>query len=248
MSDNLCTYDLINNTKGEERCQFVKANCHADYINFLRIHYCYFKATKYYSFPIFFLILVILFYLLSDTSNTFLSSSLTKIVDKLELNQNLAGVTLLALGNGASDVISSLVASTEIDGLEFSVGSLVGSGMFLTSFCLGLVAYYGENVSVVSKMFNRDIILFLISLIFFIIASLDKKISLFESLGFIGIYLINVLFAFLQDCQQKKEKKENEIGFIGGNLYGEYDDIKNTTNTSEYEYQSFEKNKIINEE
>jgi sodium/potassium/calcium exchanger 6 len=74
----------------------------------------------------------------------FLSTAITKIVETFNINQNIAAVTLLAFGNGAPDVISSLVASAEVEGIAFSISSLIGGGMFVTSFVLGAVVFRGK--------------------------------------------------------------------------------------------------------
>ena len=161
-----CTYTQISKiTSIPQICTFISKNCPQDYINFYYLHYCTFESHYYYTVPTFTIILIILFYLLSDTSNNFLGTALTKIVEKLKINQNIAGVTILAFGNGASDVISSLVVSNEIDGLEFAIGSLIGGGIFITSFIISLIIFYGNNLTVNPEFFNRDILLYIISVI-----------------------------------------------------------------------------------
>lgn len=57
------------------------------------------------------LIFVISMYLLGSTADEYLVNSLQFISQKLRLSETLAGVTLLALGNGAPDVISSFTAA-----------------------------------------------------------------------------------------------------------------------------------------
>jgi sodium/potassium/calcium exchanger 6 len=41
----------------------------------------------------------------------------------------MAAVTLLALANGAGDVITALVASGSSDGLAYNIGSIYGAGL-----------------------------------------------------------------------------------------------------------------------
>ena len=49
-------------------------------------------------------------YNLGSTADMYLSPALETISDKLSCSESLAGVTLLALGNGAPDVFASLSA------------------------------------------------------------------------------------------------------------------------------------------
>lgn len=201
-----CTLSSINSLLTiKDKCIFVSNNCSYEYINFYSFHYCIMRGIFPLSTVIIILILFILFFILSSTSDMYLSSSITRIIETFKINQNIAAVTLLAFGNGAPDVISTLVASSEPEGISFSINSVLGSGMFITSFVLGLVVYRGKDILVNSNMFNRNLILYLIALGHIILIGIKKKIHLFDSMGFIFIYLLNICFSF---CN-KKQKKEN---------------------------------------
>lgn len=62
-----------------------------------------------------------------------MSPALGELSQKLKLSQSLAGVTLLAFGNGAPDVLASMSAgsSGSSDGLYLAVSSLLGSQIFV---------------------------------------------------------------------------------------------------------------------
>ena len=206
-----CTYKYFKTLDSlEEKCSYALNSCEYEYINFYEIHFCYLSNSYILSLPLFFILLFIIFYLLSDTSNKFLSDSLTKIVDKFKMSQNLAAMTLLAFGNGASDVISSLVASSSSKGIEIAIGSLIGSGLFLTSLVFGMLICNGENLSVNPKSFVQDVLTYIFSLIVIFYISLNGNINLYESIFFVSIYLFNVLFSFLQDCKNKRSNIEKE--------------------------------------
>ena len=147
----------------EEKCQFINQNCPYNYINFYYLYYCLLKSSLLPSIIAFLIILILLFFILSSTSDLFLSTAMVKLIETYKINQNVAAVTLIAFGNCAPDIISSLVAS-ENDNISFSIGSIIGSGMFITSFVFGLVVFKGKEILVNSLMFNRDLILYLISL------------------------------------------------------------------------------------
>ena len=208
-----CTSIKINSLLNyEEKCQFISQNCPYNYINFYYIYYCLLKSSLLPSIITFLIILIILVFILSSTSDIFLSTAMVKLIETYKINQNVAAVTLIAFGNCAPDIISSLVAS-ENDNISFSIGSIIGSGMFITSFVLGLVVFKGKEIMVNSLMFNRDLILYIISLGVIIVIGIKKNINLFDSLGLIAIYIVNVLLAFFQgkkDSNKKNNKsKEN---------------------------------------
>jgi Ca2+/Na+ antiporter len=136
---------------------------------------------------------------------------MVKLIETYNINQNIAAVTLISFGNCAPDIISSLVAS-ENDNISFSLGSIIGSGMFITSFVLGLVVFKGKDIKVNSLSFNRDLLLYIIALGIIVIIGIRKKINFFYSLGFISIYILNVTLAFFHGKKDKNNKKEeNDI-------------------------------------
>ena len=138
---------------------------------------------------------------------------MVKLIETYNINQNVAAVTLISFGNSAPDVISSLVAS-ENDNISFSLGSMMGSGMFITSFVLGLVVFKGKDIMVNSFMFNKDLGLYLVALIIIIVIGIKKYINLVDSLAFITIYIINVLVAYFQGKKNKSKKTNDENDFI----------------------------------
>lgn len=147
---NACTFDQIVNKTISEIC-IISKDCEYDYVNLNELHYCTFDGKLYFSLPLLFLIGFICFYLLSDTANKYLSQALTNISDRLRLSQNLAGVTFLAFGNGAPDVISSIVASNgtnEDQGIDVAIGSLLGGGIFVSCLVFSMVVLFAKRVNV----------------------------------------------------------------------------------------------------
>ena len=205
-----CTSIKINSLLNyEEKCQFINQNCPYNYINFYYLYYCLLKSSLLPSIIAFLIILILLFFILSSTSDLFLSTAMVKLIETYKINQNVAAVTLIAFGNCAPDIISSLVAS-ENDNISFSIGSIIGSGMFITSFVFGLVVFKGKKILVNSLMFNRDLILYLISLSVIIFIGIKKNITLFDSLGLIAIYIVNVFLAFFQGKKINNDIKDNK--------------------------------------
>ena len=142
-----CSYHYI--IESNNSCQYVKDNCDFTFINFYVFNFCIVNENIYLTLPLLLFFSFVCFYILSDTANQYLSSALTNISEKLNLSQNFAGVTILAFGNGAPDVIANIVASDGIEGLGFAVASTLGAGLFVTSFVLSWVIYYGKEVEVI---------------------------------------------------------------------------------------------------
>jgi len=50
----------------------------------------------------------------------------------------LSAVTLLALANGAGDVITAIVASDTPEGVSYNIGSIYGAGLFVASIVVAI--------------------------------------------------------------------------------------------------------------
>ena len=76
--------------------------------------------------PLLLLLLTLLFRLLGSTAEEYFSPSLEMFSVKLGLPPRFAGVTLLALGNGAADVSATMnaIASDPTNGYKMSLGAL----------------------------------------------------------------------------------------------------------------------------
>ena len=103
-------------------------------------------------------------------ADKYLSGALAGIAEKLHLSETLAGVTLLAFGNGASDVISSLIAAnltaTE-EGIGISIGNLIGATWFVSIFSFSLITFYSnQNITVYKYIYSYIYIYRLLKMLF----------------------------------------------------------------------------------
>eukprot|EP01015_Nassula_variabilis_P000488 TRINITY_DN1025_c0_g1_i8.p1 TRINITY_DN1025_c0_g1~~TRINITY_DN1025_c0_g1_i8.p1 ORF type:complete len:178 (+),score=39.10 TRINITY_DN1025_c0_g1_i8:73-606(+) len=127
LMEDTCSYKYIS--QSSDKCQYVIDNCEGFYINFHEVHYCHFSENYLLTLPLFIVVIVFLFYHLGCTAEEYLSTTIHKIVKRFNLSQDLAGVTFLAFGSAANDIIGSIVASSSgYDGIEFTIGGLLGAG------------------------------------------------------------------------------------------------------------------------
>lgn len=103
------------------------------------------------------------------------------VISKLmKMNENIAGVTLLAFGNGAADICTSVIGSVYHTELMFN--ELLGSAMYACTFIAGLVVsirpFYMQKYE-----FLRDAIFLLGAVIWVHFVMNDKTCTLLESLS-----------------------------------------------------------------
>ncbi len=81
-----------------------------------------------------------------------MAPSIAYISEWLELPEALAAVTLLALANGAGDVITALVASGSSEGLSYNIGSIYGAGFVILYIYIYIILYWKFVCSMVVAM------------------------------------------------------------------------------------------------
>lgn len=108
------------------------------------------------------------------------------------------GVTFLAFGNGAPDVFSAIAAvgnSKDGDaGLAF--GALFGAGVFVSTVVVGIICFICPFTSV-QRPLLRDLIFFMAAGFWAFVVIWDGKIALWETLGFLFLYVIYILVVVL---------------------------------------------------
>ena len=114
--------------------------------------------------PIIVIWMVLLFRLLGSTAEDYFSPSLEMFSVKLGLPPRFAGVSLLALGNGAADVSATIsaITSDEENGYKLSLGALTGAAMFVGGVIAGVVIIVAEGVPCRGALF-RDVTALLVT-------------------------------------------------------------------------------------
>lgn len=108
------------------------------------------------------------------------------------MSESLAGVTLLALGNGSPDVFSTYAAMKAGSG-SLAVGELIGSASFITSVVAGSMAIICP-FSVNKASFLRDLGFFTVAVAFAMYCLQDGYIALWECAAMVAFYFTYVIF------------------------------------------------------
>uniref|UniRef100_A0A7S3EP99 Sodium/calcium exchanger membrane region domain-containing protein n=3 Tax=Rhodosorus marinus TaxID=101924 RepID=A0A7S3EP99_9RHOD len=165
-----------------------------DFAGYLELHFCQIAGENWISIPLFSLFLASLIYVMIWIADDYLSPSLAGIADVLRLSPEVAGVTFLALGNGAPD-ISSTFASVQSKTFSIAASELIGSAMFITTVVVASVALV-SHAALDCRSFLHNALFLLGAVVSLTLVIYRGQIQLFEA-GFFILYYCAYLFLVL---------------------------------------------------
>jgi len=206
----------------EDKCAYVRENCDdaAGIINYLVIRYCYNNGSVGWAvFVIFFLFvwLLILMSLLGSTADVFFVPALTLLSEELNLSPTVAGMTFLALGNGAPDIFTSLAAGQK-DDIPLVMGELFGANVCITCFVLGSVVL-AADVKLPARVYWRDYISYTAGVVIAIIICAIRPMHVWQPMFLLVCYIVYVTgtVTYIQykrckaQAQEQREREQAEI-------------------------------------
>lgn len=148
------------------------------------------------------LVLVTLFKLIGLTAEKYFSVMLSQISQDLGLPPRLAGVTLLALGNGAPD-LSSSIAAIRSGNFNLAMGSLIGSVMFVGCVVAGRIVSLSNGIKSKAAQI-RDVLALCIAVICVtLLSSFYRRVTYFGVSVLLSLYGTYVLLVAIADLTKK---------------------------------------------
>jgi sodium/potassium/calcium exchanger 6 len=123
----------------------------------------------------------------------------------LGLDENLAGVTLLAFGNGSPDVFSTFSAMRANSG-SLAIGELLGASSFIVSCVVGSMCII-KPFQVHRGPFLRDVGFFTLAVGLVLVTLWDSKIDRWEAGTLVCLYLVYVLLVIVQTWWEKRRER-----------------------------------------
>ncbi|KAK8758824.1 hypothetical protein V5799_003543 [Amblyomma americanum] len=152
--------------------------------------------------------LALLFLVLGTTADDFLCPALVVVSRTMRLSESVAGVTLLAFGNGAPDIISSL-AGVEQSRPALVVGELLGAGTFVTAVVAGTV-FLLCRFSLEPAPFLRDAVFYLGASFWTFWLFYAGAVTLGHAVGFLalyGSYIAVVLAGHILRAREEQQRR-----------------------------------------
>uniref|UniRef100_A0A1A9WBV5 Sodium/calcium exchanger membrane region domain-containing protein n=1 Tax=Glossina brevipalpis TaxID=37001 RepID=A0A1A9WBV5_9MUSC len=212
--------DLVMVLPSDERCAFVRDTEYCKDEIFILDYMYFFYCSIDTSYTIVFifgeLVLIcgsfLLFLILGSTTDGFFCPCLKVLCDILGLNENVAGVTLLAFGNCAPDMITGLTGLASQTRIIYT--DVLGSAMFVTFFVGGVIMTLVPFV-IQPTTFLRDSCFLLFDVVFLHYCfSSDLSVTLGEAIVVSSIHLL-----LNQKEEEEKEESPPEEEDVTGELF-----------------------------
>ncbi|XP_046594256.1 putative sodium/calcium exchanger 7 [Neodiprion lecontei] len=176
-----------------ERCQWTKEtqDCLTDAaIQYIPGLFCAFSSENTalitLGIILYMLWLLYLFLILGTTADNFFCPALSIIAEIMHLSDNIAGVTILAFGNGAPDIFTALVAPAEETVVMFN--ELIGAGVFVTTVIAGSIAVV-QPFRVKFRPYIRDTTFYVGAVCWIAYVIGDESVHIWEAMSLIFVYV-----------------------------------------------------------
>ncbi|KAK0500466.1 Sodium/calcium exchanger protein-domain-containing protein [Armillaria luteobubalina] len=178
------------------QCAHVETQCPSPgtflSINYLRDYFCTKPQLRSFAFVGLIIWLIFLFSTLGISASDFFTPNLATIAQLLGLDENVAGVTFLAFGNGSPDVFSTFSAMRANSG-SLAIGELLGAASFIVSCVVGSMCII-KPFEVNRSHFLRDVGFFTVAVTLLLVILWDSHIRAWEAAIMIVLYLIYVTY------------------------------------------------------
>ncbi|KAL0568225.1 hypothetical protein V5O48_013763, partial [Marasmius crinis-equi] len=193
----------------DQQCAHVSESC-TDFdtflsIQYLRNYFCTDLPLRPASFVGLLVWLLFLFSTLGISASDFFTPNLATIAQLLGLDENVAGVTFLAFGNGSPDVFSTFSAMRANSG-SLAIGELLGAATFIVSCVVGSICII-KPFKVNPRPFLRDVGFFTVAVTILLIILWDGHIRPWEAAAMVLLYVTYVIVVVIGTWWDRRRER-----------------------------------------
>ena len=188
-------------------------------IPYLQIYFCASPTARPFVIVGLLLWLGFLFSTLGISASDFFCPNLATIAQLLNLDENVAGVTLLAFGNGSPDVFATFAALRTNAG-SLAIGELLGAASFIISCVVGSMCII-KPFRVNRGPFLRDTTFFAVAITTLLFILYDGWIHAWEAALLVVLYLAYVFTVIIGSWWERRREKRRQLE---ARIRSEYDD------------------------
>ena len=153
--------------------------------------------------------LLFLFSTLGISASDFFCPNLGTLSRILGLDENVAGVTFLAFGNGSPDVFATFSAMRTNSG-GLAIGELLGAATFVTSCVVGSMCII-KPFKVDRAPFLRDVGFFTVAVTLVLIVLWDSQLEAWESIGLVILYFFYVGVVVVGSWWERRRERQRKL-------------------------------------
>ncbi|KAF4571498.1 hypothetical protein EYR40_007970 [Pleurotus pulmonarius] len=206
-----------------EQCKHARKSCPTSdtflSLDYLSFYFCLSPALRPLGFVGLILWLAFLFSALGISASDFFIPNLSTIAQLLGLDENVAGVTFLAFGNGSPDVFSTFAAMRTNSG-SLAIGELIGAASFIVSVVVGSMCII-KPFQVNRGPFLRDVGFFAAAVALLLVILLDNELLFVEAAGLVVLY---VFYALVVVSSSWWERRQEGKRVLEARIRAEYDE------------------------
>lgn len=192
-----------------EQCTNVQDACPTPHtflsIPYLQDYFCAEPAVRPAVFVGYLLWLLFLFSTLGISASDFFCPNLATLANLLGLDENVAGVTFLAFGNGSPDLFATFSAMRTNSG-GLAIGELLGAASFVVSCVVGSMCII-KPFQVDRTPFLRDVGFFTVAVTLLLVVLWDSKIESWEAISLVGLYLVYVTIVVMGSWWERRTER-----------------------------------------
>ncbi|KAK7690637.1 hypothetical protein QCA50_005736 [Cerrena zonata] len=174
-------------------------------IPYLQNYFCSKQHVRPFMFAGLIVWLIFLFSTLGISASDFFCPNLSTLSQILGLDENVAGVTFLAFGNGSPDVFATFSAMRSNSG-GLAIGELLGAASFVTSCVVGSMCII-KPFKVDRGPFLRDVGFFTVAVILLLVVLWDNQIEEWEAAMMVVMYLIYVAVVIVGSWYERRRER-----------------------------------------
>lgn len=176
--------------------------------------------------------LVFLFSTLGISASDFFTPNLATIAQMLGLDENVAGVTFLAFGNGSPDVFSTFSAMRANSG-SLAIGELLGAATFIVSCVVGSMCII-KPFKVHRNPFLRDVGFFTVAVTLMLLTLWDGKIDQWEAGVLVVMYVVYVMVVVVSSWWDRRQERKRQMDALIRAEYAEEPNFQPYTDRREH--------------
>ncbi|KAI0368024.1 hypothetical protein BV20DRAFT_1023461 [Pilatotrama ljubarskyi] len=206
-----------------DQCSHVKETCAMERtfldIGYLEWYFCADLPLRPLLFVGYALWLGFLFSTLGISASDFFCPNLGTIAHLLGLDENVAGVTFLAFGNGSPDMFATFSAMRSNSG-GLAIGELLGAAAFITTCVVGSMCII-KPFKVIPGPFLRDVGFFTVAVSILLVVLWDNKLEAWEAAAMVVLYVVYVTSVVLGSWWKRRQEKRRRYEALIRSEYAE---------------------------